>query len=46
VRDEDGKSAVHPINPGDDVLAFARKVLREAFTRGTGDFWDRPVRYR
>jgi hypothetical protein len=47
VRGDDGKTlGTHPIKPGDDVLTFARKVLREAFTRGTGDFWDRPVRYR
>ena len=46
VRTEDNKSVVHPISPGDDVETFVRKQIRDAFTRGTGDFWDRPLRYR
>jgi len=44
VRTEDNKSVVHPVSPGDNVEAFVRKQIREAFTRGTGDFWDRPNR--
>ena len=46
VRAEDGKSVVHPMQPGDSIEVFVRKQLREQYKRGTGDFWDRPVRYR
>jgi len=42
VRGDDGKSlGVHPISAGDDVLTFARKLLREG---RNSQFWDRPVR--
>src|SRR5262249_6973357 len=41
VRAEDGKSIVHPIQPGDSIEAFVRKQLREQYKRGTGEFWDR-----
>jgi len=42
VRGDDGKSlGVHAIKSGDDILVFAKKLLREG--RNT-QFWDGPIR--
>jgi hypothetical protein len=42
IRDENGKGlGTSAIVPGDNIEVFVRKQLREAYKRGTGDFWDR-----